>query len=171
MLQLLLSAIFGLLAGLIGTGFQAHLQRNEKTEERLERRREQKREKAELVFHEVSDLVKVYQDHTMHALRRLSAQPPTDAPQSPSNAKVAALLLVYFPDCVPILDKFDADMVALSESIAKELREGDTAKDPDKIKGIHLILAQQSAARAIAFRDELRPALRAEIDKLWIEKR
>ena len=62
MLQLFISALFGLLTGLVGTGYQAHLQRKDKAEERLERRRELKRNKAELVFTELSALVKAYSD-------------------------------------------------------------------------------------------------------------
>jgi hypothetical protein len=167
MFQLLASAAFGLAAGLIGTGFQAHLQRKEKTEDRLERRREQKREKAELIFRELSDLVKNYRDHVVHAMQLLTQKDPPLAPQSPSNARVTALLLVYFPECAPILDKFDADMRKIVEEIGKEVREAAKAVEPDKIKGLHLILAQESANRANQFSEELRPALKAEIDKLW----
>ncbi len=167
MWKLFLSALFGLLAGLVASGFQAHLQNKQRREDRLERRREFKREKAEQVFREVSDLRQSYHDSSLHALRLLSQGEKVEAPPTPSNSKVSALLLVYFPDCVPLLNDLDRDMRSIVEKYANELREGDTYKNPDKIKGIHVLLAHESAQRVSRFTEDLRPKLQAEISQLW----
>jgi len=164
---LLLSAIFGLLAGLLGTGFQWHLQRKDRTEDRLERRREFRREKAEQVLRELSDLRKSYHDQSLHSLRLLAQGEKPEAPPSPSNGRLSALLLVYFPDCVPLLDKLDRDIRSLVEKYMKELRESDNYKDPDKIKATHVLLAHESAQRVSQFGDDLRSKLQTEIQKLW----
>jgi hypothetical protein len=58
-------------------------------------------------------------------------------------------------------------MRSIIEKYAKELREDDNYKDPDKIKGIHVLLAHESAQRISQFSDELRPKLQAQIQKLW----
>lgn len=165
MWQLLWPALFGLFAGLIGTGFQAQLQRREKSEERLERRRELKREKAELVFQEVSNLVKAYNDLYIHALRLLTKGEKPETPPAASNARASALLLVYFPERVPLLDEFDRDMRGIVEKYAKELR--DAYKDPDKVRGLHVLIAQESSQRATRLSEQLRPLLEEEIKKLW----
>lgn len=63
----------------------------------MERRRELKRDKAELVFTELSALLKAYSDLSIDSLRYASGeQEVTITPAS--NAKISALLLVYFPD-------------------------------------------------------------------------
>ena len=166
MLQLFLSAAFGLLAGLVGTGFQAFLQKQEKVDERAERRRESKREKAELVFREMSNLVKAYSDLNLNAIRYVGGQPETKI-EPASNAKISALLLVYFPDCVPLLDEFDKDMIKLVEDMATDLREGNAYKDPDKVKAAMVVQAFKASQRASKFSDDLRLKLREEIQKLW----
>lgn len=166
MLQLFISALFGLLAGLVGTGYQAHLQRKDKAEERLERRRELKREKVELVFTELGALVKAYSDLSIDALRY--AQGQKEITISPvSNARISSLLLVYFPECVPLLDKFDDEMMRIVRKTADELRKDEAFKDPDKVKGAMVIQAFESSQRAKKFSDDLRPRLKDEIQRLW----
>jgi len=166
MLQLFFGAMFGLLAGLVGTGFQAYLQRKDKADERLERRRELKRDKAELVFREMSELVTAYSDLHVNAIRYIGGRPEAKI-EPASNAKISALLLVYFPECVPLLDEFDKDMKKLVEEMADELRKDSAYLDGDKVKTAMVVQALKASQRASKFSDDLRPRLREEIQKLW----
>jgi hypothetical protein len=166
MTQLFLSALFGLLAGLVGTGFQAYLQRQDKADERLERRKERRREKAEEVFTELSALVRAYSDLSLDVMRQANGQKEVTITPA-SNARISSLLLVYFPELVPLLDAFDNDMKQIANDTADELRKDDNFKDPDKERGAMVLNAFSFSQRAAKFAEDLRPKLQQEIQKLW----
>lgn len=154
----------GLLAPLGALGLWG-LQRLDRSEDREEKRRELKREKAEAVFEEVNSLVRLYNSQSLYAFQLANKNNP-EAPPVPSAARVSALLIIYFPNCVEMLDQFETDMRALVEKYGKELREAGEP-DPEKIRGIHVLLAYESLQRVVKFEKELRPKLQSEIEKLW----
>lgn len=167
MLQLLVTALFGLLAGLLGSAAQAHFQSQAKEREIEEKRRETRREKAEKVFEELRLLVADYANQSTYALQSLV--PVVDkplAPRSPSAAMLDALVTIYFPRCLPIVEAFHAEMKQMYAGYAKELPDA-AKKGPDAIKGIHIIMTQDGQQRALSFSDKLREAMKPEVEALW----
>lgn len=166
--DLLIGGALTLIGGAAGTTLQAHYQRKQQRDQHNERRRELRREKAEKVLAELRDLVSNYSDQALWAMQRANKpEENIDSPPAPSVAMLEGLVSIYFPECRGILQKFDDDMKGIVEKYAKEFRSKIETGHGLDIRGIHILMTQESSYRANSLSEELRKAMDIEIDKLW----
>jgi hypothetical protein len=129
MVELLVTGLFGLLAGLGGVTLQSWLQRRDKDVDRQDRRRELLRSKAEEVFTEADLAVERVHEAYMQAIEDVHGQARTTPTLSLTpTGRLKALLGMYFPESDECVSTYAKRTFAAFQK-QTELNE-DAAKHP-----------------------------------------
>jgi hypothetical protein len=181
-IDVVLGGSIALAGSIVGTLLQGWLQQRARDDERAEHRREARREKAEQVFTEAQKLADEYTARWMASARQTieqlkrtiggDAQEVDRGPTGPSTAKLEALVAIYFPARLPLVEKFNADVAAVVEQHTEQVRttlEGKqlASRNPAVVSLIFMNMGQEVAKLSTAFAKTLRQDMRSEIDKLW----
>jgi len=168
--DVLLGGALAIAGGVIGTTLQARAQREGQAQERDERRREVRRAQAERVYVELHDLCGGYHRQQVVALRGiLDVAAPTETLQPVSSANLLGIVSIYFPECLPIVEKFDEAALDIITKDGTKIAEAYVARpdDPKTISKLRYALASKLSKLSSEFSKDLREAMRTEVEKLW----
>lgn len=166
--QLLAGSVFGLLAGLAGSSFQAHLQRKDKELDRTLRKREILVEKAEAVFDETETVDERVQAMLSQALEQAHGVNIDDGRMAFDQAgRLKTLLLVHFSGCdgliLEYLQKIGSAMTPLKA--ASEAPAEDLATKVANLRQIRWAVANVVAMETIAFTAQVRRFVLADLNR------
>jgi hypothetical protein len=136
---------------------------------RDEKRRELKRTKAEEIFDELGRLERDHGKRVHHAISVI-AKKETELQAEYSTDRLDALLSIYFPTCVALLDAYRAETTTMLLNAAETITETIKTRDPEQLDGLNLILSNELNKRTQTFSKALRTALRKEVESLWASK-
>lgn len=118
------------------------------------------REKAEAIFMAIGDARREAVARTVHAMKLLGPTSPSeDAPLFSNFETIRALVAMYFPSALPILDELDAEMEKFRSGRSKDLFAAvDREPESKKVaayKGIHVIITSEGQTLTHRFLDKL----------------
>ena len=168
--DVLLGGALAIAGGVIATTLQSRAQRQARLEEREERRREIRRRQAERVLEELHGLLSAYHEQQMVLFRQMTGGADSKVELRPAtSSSLLGVVSIYFPECVVLVEKFDEDVLAImKESVALISESFKSRPNDDKaIKQAHLAMTKVIIERASKFSEQLRSAMKGQIEKLW----
>lgn len=155
-------------AGAVGLWlFQKGERHAERTDARKESYREIRRAKAEEVFQELHRVKSAYGERVTYALSRI-ANKQVEPRWDTATGRLDALLSIYFPERLSLLEAFEEDVQRMLKNgaavLLEEIKKGASKEKQDQI---NLVLSNELNKRMGEFAFALRTAMREEIADMW----